>query len=614
MVAALNKRCAGRDSMMKDDYKTRPELLHELALLRQRVQELETSGTKENKVEELLAVDAGFSRRTSLRSVSLCAAMRGPASVSPAHPDDNMQRVHLELEKRIEERTQELVRTNYQLKREIEERKRAEEELKRIKEYLENVIENSVDAIGIVDRRGKFILWNRRAAEIYGYQFDELAGKTAFDLYTDSEELEHLLMRLRRDEVVREYEIRMKKRDGSIVAMDISISLLKEELGRTIGSVCVARDLSERKRTEMELKRAKDELACYSKDLERQVKERTRQISSILKYTPAVIYIKDQDGRYRLVNSRYEELFGIKNEEIQGKTDRDIFPGNVVEHIRASDERVFAGMCSCQVEERIPQHDGTHTYLSVKFPLYDEEGGATGLCAILTDITELKRAQNQLRRLSAKIMAGQEQERAAIARELHDELGQVLTALRMDAVWLQKRLEDTDLQASARALTLCDLIDKTIDEVRAIALRLRPSVLDDLGLIPALEWYTTDLEKRSGIACIHKHRNVPKVNDLVATAAYRIAQEALTNVVRHSRATHVEVTLEAQAGLLNLSVVDNGCGFNPMELSEAAVLGLAGMRERAGLAGGTLEIKSRPGKGTQVYCSLPITGKNGADD
>ena len=150
----------------------------------------------------------------------------------------------------IEERTAELVRANEHLVQEIEERKRTENELKRIKEYLENVIDNSVDAIGIVDRQGRFILWNRRAEEIYGYPFQELAGKTAFDLYADPAELDRMLGKLRQEGVVREYEIAMKKSDGSIVPMDISISLLKDDQGKTIGSVCVARDLSERKKDE----------------------------------------------------------------------------------------------------------------------------------------------------------------------------------------------------------------------------------------------------------------------------------------------------------------------------------------------------------------------------
>ena len=506
-------------------------------------------------------------------------------------------------------------KTNRRLTREIEERWRAEEELKRTKEYLENVIESSVDAIGIVDGRGKFILWNRRAAEIFGYQLGELTGKTAFELYGDQEELGKLLAILRKDGVVREYEIPMKKRDGSIVPMDISISLLKDDRGATIGSVCVARDLSERKRAEMELKRAKDELSRYSRDLERQVTARTREITGILRYTPAVVSIKDSEGRYTLVNSRYEELFGMSSEEIRGKSDYDIFPEDFADQSRRSELQVLEEGRSCQIEERMPHRDGVHTYLSVKFPLYNEHGAATSVCSISTDITELKRTQDKLRRLSGSIMAGQEKERAVIARELHDELGQVLTALRMDSVWMRNRLKASDLDAADRALRMCDLIDKTIDEVRAIALRLRPSVLDDLGLIPALEWYTTELEKRSGIACIFNNQGVSKVNDMVATAAYRIAQEALTNVVRHSGATHVEVSLQAEQGFLELSVVDNGDGFNIGEFSESERLGLAGMHERAGLAGGTLEIQSQPGEGTRVYCRLPLAdGMEATDD
>ena len=522
-----------------------------------------------------------------------------------------LQRAHAELERDVEVRARELEQTNQRLKREIEERKRAEEELKRTKEYLENVIENSVDAIGIVDRRGRFILWNRRAGEIFGYQSDDLAGRSAFELYADRDALHRMLERLRKEEVVREYEILMKKSDGSIVPMDISISLLKDDHGNTIGSVCVARDLSERKRGERDLKRARDELSHYSKDLERQVRARTSEIMGILKYTPAVVSIKDTDGRYTLVNSRHEELFGMSNDQIHGKTDHEIFPREFADQFRANDLQVLVEGHSRQIEEQIPHRDGVHTYLSVKFPLYDEHGAASGVCGISTDITELKKAQNQLRRLSGSIMAGQEKERAAIARELHDELGQVLTALRMDTVWMLNHLKDTDLKSANRALTMRELIDKTIDEVRGIALRLRPSVLDDLGLIPALEWYTAEMEKRSGIAFVLNHQDIPKVNEIVATAAYRIAQEALTNVVRHSSATHVEVNLQVQADTLTLTVVDNGMGFNTVELSESESLGVAGMRERANLAGGTLEIESQPGKGSQVYCRLPISGKRG---
>jgi PAS domain S-box-containing protein len=399
----------------------------------------------------------------------------------------------------------------------------------------------------------------------------------------------------------------MCKKDGSIVPMDISVSLLKDPRGETLGSVCVARDLSERKKAEAALQQAQEELRQYSRDLERQVAERTREISSILTYTPSVVYITDREGRYRLVNARFTELFGRRPEEVRGKTVFDIFPREVAEPRAASDQAAIRDRRPQQVEEPFPHNDGWRWYLTVKFPLYDRHGEVTGLCGISTDITALKKAQDQLRRLSGSIMASQEKERTAIARELHDELGQVLTALRMDAVWLFERLKTTDPKAAERSLTMCDLIDQTIDEVRGLATRLRPGVLDDFGLIDALAWYTREFEKRTGLACIFHHVDLPVLDNIVATAAYRIAQEALTNVARHARATWVRVTLNAASGLLTLRVEDNGRGFDPRDLVEAECLGLAGMRERAGLLGGRLDLSSQVGKGTIVEVYLPLS-------
>ena len=183
-----------------DRSRTKDELLRELAALRRRLAEFEALDEERRRLKQTL------------------------------------RKAYEELEEQIEERTLELVRANEPLRQEISERIRTEAELQRLKEYLENVIDNSVDAVGIVDRRGKFILWNRRAREIYGYQFEELADKTAFGLYADPDELEPMLARLHQDGVVREYEIAMRKKDGSIVPMDISISLLKDN-GSTIGSV-----------------------------------------------------------------------------------------------------------------------------------------------------------------------------------------------------------------------------------------------------------------------------------------------------------------------------------------------------------------------------------------
>ena len=223
-----------------------------------------------------------------------------------------------------------------------------------------------------------------------------------------------------------------------------------------------------------------------------------------------------------------------------------------------------------------------------------------------TFLTTIKKTQDQLRGLSSSIMTSHEKERTAIARELHDELGQMLTALNMDAVWMSEYLKKNDPTAADRALTMCGLINKTIDDVRGMALRLRPRILDDLGLVDALEWYTKDFEKRTGITCNFESINVFHINDILATAAYRIAQESLTNIARYSRATMVDVVLQIKKGVLTLTIADDGQGFDVKKLSDSDCLGIAGMRERASLVGGIVEIQSRPRKGTEINCLLPI--------
>jgi signal transduction histidine kinase len=242
----------------------------------------------------------------------------------------------------------------------------------------------------------------------------------------------------------------------------------------------------------------------------------------------------------------------------------------------------------------------------VKFPIYDDRGISNGVGSISTDITEVKKAQDQLRRLSGSIIANQEKERSYLARELHDELGQILTALRMDAVWFRDRMQGSDPRVIKRAQAMCKLIDKTIEEVRMMAVRLRPGVLDHLGLVDALEWYATDFERRTDVSCVFDHADVPKLNENIATTAYRITQEALTNVARHAAAKHVTITLKSINGRLHLNVVDDGTGFEQQILKDGEGLGVAFMRERASLVDGDLEVASSPEQGTTVIFTAPL--------
>jgi len=497
---------------------------------------------------------------------------------------------------------------------EIYQRKSAQKALRQSEERYRSIYHNAPAMLHSINDKGRLISVSDHWLKALGYEREEVIGKKlARFLSPDSGRYleETVLPEFFRSGFVNDIPYQFMKKDGTAIDALVSAIGERDEAGGVIRSLAVSIDVTERLKAEEALKIAKEKLSLYSKDLERQVAKRTKEVADILRYTPAIVYLRDREGRYRLINSRYEELFNIKNVDIQGKTAYHIFPEETADQFRRNDMEVLEYGQPTQAEEQIPQKDGLHTYLAIKFPVYDETGAINGVCGISMDITAVKKAQEQLRRFSTSIMESQENERTAIARELHDELGQSLTALRMDLVWMRERLKNTDAKGSQRAHNMCRLIDKTIDEVRSLSIRLRPGLLDTLGLVDALEWIANDFEKRTGTACIVEHHQVPRLNETLATAAYRIGQEALTNVARHARATHVELTIETRNGSLFLAVADNGSGFDTTILSETKALGVAGMRERAGLVGGELEVQSRPGKGTTVCFICSLTSPQG---
>ncbi|PLX40657.1 MAG: hypothetical protein C0608_08560 [Deltaproteobacteria bacterium] len=417
-----------------------------------------------------------------------------------------------------------------------------------------------------------------------------------------------VLPRFLKEGFAKEVEYTFIKKSGEPIDVLLSAIAERDEEGKIFRSIAVLIDVTERKRAERGLQKARKMLENYSRDLERQVRERTLEITNILKYTPAVVSLKDRDGRYLLVNSRFSEMFNIAADRVRGRSDEEIFPPEVAALLSGNDGRVLEKKEPFSVEERMEWEGAVGVYLSVKFPLFDEGGVVTGVGSISTDVTALKEAQEELRRLSSRVLEGQERERAAVARELHDELGQVLTALKMDAVWLSDRLKGGDEKAAAHALKMSENIDRTIDEVRGMVMSLRPGVLDDLGLIAALEWLSDEVERRTGIPCTFRHSDLPRLGSAAETAIYRIAQEALTNVARHSGAARAEVALKREEGNLILTVHDDGEGFEVGPEKQFESYGLSGIRERAELIGGIVEITSDSSGGTKVKFTLPIEG------
>jgi len=219
----------------------------------------------------------------------------------------------------------------------------------------------------------------------------------------------------------------------------------------------------------------------------------------------------------------------------------------------------------------------------------------------------LRESEDKLRRLAAHLISIREEERAHIAREIHDELGQVLTGLKMEVTWLAKRLKDKVL--IEKTDSMCGLIDSTVQTVRKIATGLRPEMLDDMGLIAAVGWQAKEFQKRTGIRCRTKLPPESKLDLDISTTAFRIFQEILTNVARHSRATRIDIDLELAEDCLRLEVVDNGVGIADADLNGRKSLGLLGMQERALLFGGEVSITGSPAHGTRVAVSIPIRGR-----
>jgi PAS domain S-box-containing protein len=321
--------------------------------------------------------------------------------------------------------------------------------------------------------------------------------------------------------------------------------------------------------------------------------------------------------RFTKVNAAVLAQFSARRDQLIGLT-----PGELLAHdlpaARARWREFFdAGHLHRETDERTL--DGRSMIIEGDYIcLYDREGRIIGHFGIQRDVTDRRQAENEvlrsrqeLRDLTARLQMVREEERTSLAREVHDELGQALTGLKIDLAWLKPRVADRRALAE-RVQSIIVRIDGAMDTVRRIATDLRPSVLDDLGLVAAVEWQTQDFGRSTGItAQLEVQSTYPELDQACATTAFRILQETLTNVARHAKATRVTIALRVSAEALTLEVRDNGRGISKAEMASPRSLGLLGSRERAIACGGELVIDGVRGKGTTVSLRIPLRGAAG---
>ncbi len=354
-----------------------------------------------------------------------------------------------------------------------------------------------------------------------------------------------------------------------------------------------------------------EERIAERKQAETALRESEDRYRELFENARDAIYVHDLDGNYISINRAAERLSGYRRDEIIGHNFREFVAPEYIRHVRERFCAKLAKKGETTYEVDVIAKDGRRVPVEVSSRAIYENGILVGVQGMARDITERKVAQDALQMFSRQLIAAQEDERRRIARELHDQIGQVLTAVKMSLHSVQQVCNTSEARSNVK--DNIEAVDEALRLVRDLSVDLRPPVLDDLGLATALRWYIDRYARRTGLQVelmIDLPDDGERFSRELETASFRIAQEALTNIVRHANATVIVVQLAKDQNELLMSIKDNGVGFDLGRLRQraprAATLGLVSMQERAHAAGGNVEIDSEISKGTEVRSRLPL--------
>lgn len=495
----------------------------------------------------------------------------------------------------------------------LAERRAVETALRQSEAHYRALVETIPYGVQENDLSGAITFSNEAHARMHGTRPGTMIGRKIWDMIAAEsarEETEAFLAYLVRERPAPStYFSEDRTDDGRRVMVAVDWTYKYDERGQLVGFISIITDVTERHRMEAALR------------------ENERKYRELVQNANSIILRWDRQGRVTFLNEFGQSFFGYSESDLIGRH----VVGSIVPEVDSTGEALGALMDElCRHPERFAQNcnenvraNGERVWVEwTNKVVYDPEGNVLEVLSIGTDITARRRAEEalkesefQLRALAARLQIIREEERTRIAREVHDVLGQLLTGLKMDLSWLERRLgrlTDVPLRdmVTEKITASNRLADTMIETVQRIATELRPSILDNLGLPEAIQFETRQFQHRTQIECeLGELPHGLKLDAEVATGVFRIFQEVLTNVARHARATWVRIRFQHQPGALRLEVRDNGRGITKAELRGVKSLGLLGMRERAMGLGGRLRIGGRGGKGTVVVLVVPLPGE-----
>lgn len=479
--------------------------------------------------------------------------------------------------------------------RDITERKLVEEELK----GMNLALANAMPGISKLDTLGCYVTVNEFYAKMLRYDPEELIGMN-WELVVHPVDRPQALAAYEKmlHQGKGEFEARAICKDGSEFYKQVLMVRITDQQGEITGHHCFMRDITERKQAE---------------DAMRQSEEKFR---GLLASAPDAIVIVNTNGEIEIVNEQLKKMTGYTSEDLIGQPVEVLVPGRFKEHKQQIEDYLdmpLARQMGEGLELYCHHKDGDEIPVEISLgPLETVKGMLVSVS--IRDITErkqaeeaLRKSQGRLRKLATHLQAIREEERTLIAREIHDELGQTLTGLKMDLSWLREHMPGHLKKVSARIDAMTLLVDTKVEDTRKLAFRLRPAMLDDLGLEAAIECEVQDFTERAGYDYTLDLKNGNLSQDRNRdTAVFRILQEALTNVARHAKASQIDVALCTTNSHLILTVKDNGVGIDEDKIESSDSLGLLGMFERAGALGGQIKINKAKEGGTQLVLKIPL--------